>query len=276
MPDPAQRNPKHGTPRANVLGVFFGTERTEVTLAVPDGLNSLTISGSGSAAELQLEQAEAASRYNLLQNTDMDSAAHWTGTGLGAGDGISTDPDDSTAPKLQLDDSVLKLEGGYDTAKSYTQTLSVSGGLGDDYSFGAWVKSGSVSLSNKNTPDSTLERHCGIRVRLLNGSTEVDSKLLEANTLCPEWQFLSGSVRASGAYDTVEFSFLYDYNANESYFDGAQLFREKFAYVYDYDDEGRITRQGVVAFVSTDLSLIESLSSASREQKTSTGCFDIE
>ncbi len=214
-----------------------GTERTEVTIAVPDGLNSLTISGSGSADELQLEQAEAASRYNLLQNTDMDSAAHWTGTGLGAGDGISTDPDDSTAPKLQLDDSVLKLEGGYDTAKSYTQTLSVSGGLGDDYSFGAWVKSGSVS-----TPDSTLERHCGIRVRLLNGSTEVDSKLLEANTLCPEWQFLSGSLRASGAYDTVEFSFLYDYNANESYFDGAQLFREKFAYVYHYDDEGRVDK----------------------------------
>ena len=219
-----------------------GTERTEVTLAVPEGVSSLTISGSGSATELQLEQAEAASRYNLLHNTDMDSDAHWTGTGLEAGDGIATDPDDGTAPKLQLDNSVLKLEGGYDTAKSYTQTLSVSGGLGDDYSFGAWVKSGSVSLSNKNTPDSTLERHCGIRVRLLNGSTEVDSKLLEANTLCPEWQFLSGSVRASGAYDTVEFSFLYDYNANESYFDGAQLFREKFAYVYHYDDEGRVDK----------------------------------
>ena len=219
-----------------------GTERTEVTIAVPVGMSSLTITGSGSATELQLEQAEAASRYNLLQNTDMDSAAHWTGTGLGAGDGIATDPNDSTAPKLQLDNSVLKLEGGYNEAKSYTQTLSISGGLGDDYSFGAWVKSGSVSLSNKNTPDSTLERHCGIRVRLLNGSTEVDSKLLEANTLCPEWQFLSGSVRASGAYDTVEFSFLYDYNANESYFDGAQLFREKFAYVYHYDDEGRVDK----------------------------------
>ncbi len=218
------------------------TERTEVTIAVPEGMSSLTITGSGSATELQLEQAEAASRYNLLYNTDMDSAAHWTGTGLGAGDGIATDPNDSTAPKLQLDNSVLKLGGGYDTAKSYTQTLSISGGLGDDYSFGAWVKSGSVSLSNKNTPDSTLERHCGIRVRLLNGSTEVDSKLLEANTLCPEWQFLSGSVRASGAYDTVEFSFLYDYNANESYFDGAQLFREKFAYVYHYDDEGRVDK----------------------------------
>ena len=36
-PDPAQLNPKRGTPRVNILGVFFGTERTEVTLAVPEG-----------------------------------------------------------------------------------------------------------------------------------------------------------------------------------------------------------------------------------------------
>lgn len=70
----------------------------------------------------------------------------------------------------------------------------------------------------------------------------MDSKILDANTDCPEWQFLSGSVRATGAYDTVEFSFIYDYNTNSSSFDGAQLFREKFAYVLHYDDEGRLDK----------------------------------
>ena len=218
------------------------TERTEVTIAIPSGVTSLTISGSGSAWDLQLEQTEAASRYNLLSNTDMSSAAGWTGTNLGNNDGIVTLTDTWDNLKVRLDDSVLKLTGAASSVKSYTQTISVSGGLGDEYSFGGWVKSGSVPLSNKNDPDSTLKRHCGIRVRLLNGSTEVESKTVDANTACPEWQFISGSLRASEPYDTVEFSFVYEYNANESYFDGAQLFREKFAYIYDYDDEGRIEK----------------------------------
>ena len=217
-------------------------DRNEVTLAVPSGVTSLTISGSGSYSDLQLEQAEAASRYNLLVNTDMSSSSGWTGTNLGSNDGIVTLTDTWANLNVRLNDSVLKLEGVGTSTKSYTQTISVSGSMGDDYSFGGWVKSGSVPLGNKNYPNSPQERHCGIRVRLLNGSAEVDSKTVDANTDCQEWQFISGSVRASGAYDTVEFSFVYDYNANESYFDGAQLFREKFAYVYHYDDEGRVDK----------------------------------
>ncbi len=63
----------------------------------------------------------------------------------------------------------------------------------------------------------------------------------ETQALRGQLRRLSGSLRASGAYDTVEFSFVYDYNANVSCFDGAQLFREKFA-----------ARQGDVAFVLPD------------------------
>ena len=214
------------------------TERTEVTITIPSGVTSLTISGSGNASDLQLEQTEAASRYNLLVNADMSDSTGWVGTNLGSNDSIV----DVSGSRAKLNISALKLEGSGTSSKHYTQTISVNGSLGDDYSFGAWVKSESVPLGNQNSPNSNQDRHCGIRVRLLNGSTEVDSKTIDANTDCQEWQFISGSVRASGAYDTVEFSFVYDYNANVSCFDGAQLFREKFAYVYHYDDEGRIDK----------------------------------
>ena len=214
------------------------TDRTEVTITIPANVTSLTISGGGNAWDLQLEQMEAASRYNLLVNTDMSDSTGWVGTNLGSNDSIV----DVSGSRAKLNISALKLEGSGTSSKHYTQTISVSGSLGDDYSFGAWVKSKSVPLGNQNSPNSNQDRHCGIRVRLLNGSTEVDSKTIDANTDCQEWQFISGSVRASGAYDTVEFSFVYDYNANVSYFDGAQLFREKFAYVYHYDDEGRIDK----------------------------------
>ena len=215
-----------------------GTERTELTITVPSGVTSLTISGSGNAWDLQLEQAEAASRYNMLQNTDMNSSSSWTGTNLGANDGIDT----VSGSRAKLNSSALVLEGVGTGTKRYSQSVSVNGSAGDDYSFGGWVKSGSVPLNNPNRPNITPQRRCGIEVRLLSGSTEVDHKYVAANEDCQEWQFISGSVRASAAYDTVEYSFVYDYNANSSSFDGAQLFREKFAYVLHYDSEGRVDK----------------------------------
>ena len=214
------------------------TERTELTITVPSGVTSLTISGSGNVWDLQLEQAEAASRYNMLQNTDMNSSSGWTGTNLGANDGIDT----VSGSRAKLNSSALVLEGVGTGTKRYSQSVSVNGSAGDNYSFGGWVKSGSVPLNNPNRPNIALQRRCGIEVRLLNGSTEVDHKYVSANEDCQEWQFISGSIHAAEAYDTVEFSFVYDYNANVSSFDGAQLFREKFAYILHYDDEGRLDK----------------------------------
>ena len=126
--------------------------------------------------------------------------------------------------------------------KQYTQTINISGSNGDNYSFGGWVKAASAALDNVNSQnESDPERRFGIQVRLMNDGTVVAEKYIAANEACAEWQFISGSVQADAAYTAVEFSLIYDYNVNEAYFDGAQLFKEKFAYVYTYDDNGRIS-----------------------------------
>ena len=213
--------------------------RTEVTITIPSGVTTVTASGSTAFSELQLEQAEAASRYNMLLDTDMTSVTSWIGTGTADSDGQTTA---ETSPRANLDSNSIAITGSSTTAKQYTQTLQVSGVNGDKYSFGAWVKSASVPLGNLNTqtPDTDPTRRFGIQVRLLNGATVVAEKYIAANDACAEWQFISGSVDANAAYDTVEFSLVFDYNANIAYFDGAQLFKENFAYVYEYDDNGRI------------------------------------
>ena len=213
--------------------------RTEVTITIPSGVTTVTASGSTAFSELQLEQAEAASRYNMLLDTDMTSVTSWIGTGTADSDGQTTA---ETSPRANLDSNSIAITGSSTTAKQYTQTLQVSGVNGDKYSFGAWVKSASVPLGNLNTqtPDTDPTRRFGIQVRLLNGAIVVAEKYIAANDACAEWQFISGSVDANAAYDTVEFSLVFDYNANIAYFDGAQLFKENFAYVYEYDDNGRI------------------------------------
>ena len=43
---------------------------------------------------------------------------------------------------------------------------------------------------------------------------------------------------ATGAYTKATYTFIYDCNANKAYFDGAQLFREPFEYIYTYDSNG--------------------------------------
>lgn len=55
------------------------------------------------------------------------------------------------------------------------------------------------------------------------------------------WQFLSGKLTATGDYTSAEFAFVYENNGNEAWFDGAQLFREPFDYVYTYDNDGNLT-----------------------------------
>ena len=212
-------------------------QRAEVMLTVPAGTSSLTLSGPG-ASELQLERAESASRYNMLLDTDMTNVGAWTGIGTSAADGAASE----SGARASLDAACLKLTGEATVSKWFEQLVPVNGAAGDHYTFGCWVKPGSVSLSNTNAPGVTEARRCGILVQLCSGSSIVAQAYVGANPACPEWQFLSGSVQANGAYDRVKVCLMYNLNANTSYFDGVQLFRERFAYIYSYDSAGRVSK----------------------------------
>ena len=211
--------------------------RTEVTLTIPSGATSMTLHGSGTFTDMQLELTEAANRYNMLYNTDMNSLYDWTGTGTGSSDKIVT----KAGTRANLNTSALQITGSPTSTKKFSNTVTVSGSLGDEYTFGGWVLSGSVPLKNASTPGGSINRRCGIQVRLLNGSTQIANEYVAVNDACHEWQFLSGKISAPSAYTKVEFSFVYDYNANTSWFDGAMLFRERFSYVLNHDSQGRIT-----------------------------------
>lgn len=212
--------------------------RSELTVLIPSGANSVTlgassITGTAYFDDFQFEKAAAASRYNMLYNTDMGSLTNWTGSN-GAVENVS-------GSRGNLNTSALAIYGSAGSLRSYTQSISISNGsTGDNYSFGAWVKSNSVPLSNCLAPGYP-KRSCGIKVGLYNGSTLVKEEYVAANEDCGQWQFISGSVQATAAYNTVKFSYVYDRNVNTTYFDGAQLFRERFSAIYEYDDDGNVT-----------------------------------
>ncbi len=218
-------------------------DRVELTLT-PGVNSSFTISGS--ATEMQMETSLTSSRYNMLAEVDMNNISGlWQGSG---GEQIS-----DTTPRARLNLYALKLPGSPTETRKYTQTIPFAGSSSDKFTFGLWVKSESVSLDNRSRPDRLDEngnttqaplRRCGVEVLLKNGAETVGEAYVAANPACPEWQFLSGSVQttqAGSSFTSIEFSAVYDYNANSAYFDGAQLFHEGFADHYTYDDAGRIS-----------------------------------
>ena len=128
-------------------------ERSEVTVTVPIGVNQVTISGPNGFHDLQFEQTEAASRYNMLKQTDMTTTSEWTGTNISPEDGQCAEADS----RAHLDTYALQIHGNGKLAKQYTQTVTVSGSNGDNYSFGAWVKAASVPLNNINSQNKETD-----------------------------------------------------------------------------------------------------------------------
>ena len=127
-------------------------------------------------------------------------------------------------------------------SKRYTQTVSVSGTAGDIFTFGGWAKAATVPLDSASMETRTdYPRRAGIAVTLYNGTTAAGTSYVPVNEDVHYWQFLSGKLTATGDYTSVEYAFVYENNGNEAWFDGAQLFREPFDYVYTYDDDGNLT-----------------------------------
>ena len=120
--------------------------------------------------------------------------------------------------------------------------MSVSGTAGDIFTFGGWAKAATVPLDSASMETRTdYPRRAGIAVTLYNGTTAAGTSYVPVNEDVHYWQFLSGKLTATGDYTSAEFAFVYENNGNEAWFDGAQLFREPFDYVYTYDDDGNLT-----------------------------------
>ncbi len=141
-----------------------------------------------------------------------------------------------------LDTNALHLTGKGMVSKRYTQTVTVSGTAGDIFTFGGWAKAATVPLDSASMETRTdYPRRAGIAVTLYNGTTAAGTSYVPVNEDVHYWQFLSGKLTATGDYTSVEYAFVYENNGNEAWFDGAQLFREPFDYVYTYDDDGNLT-----------------------------------
>ena len=232
-----------------VSGAALSWQRESLTFTLPANASpSVTVqvklpntaAGTAYADCVMLEQADAMNRYNLLENGDLDSASGWTrSTSLGVNDQIVT-VDDALHP-ADFSSNIYKLSGSIGASKIVSQTISISGFTGDSFTYGGWAKVYTIPSHIINEGEAN-ERELGQRKLRLGfvGASETKYYEVSFNPDSTEWQYICGAAVAPFNYSAIVFSFEYNYNCNEAYFDGMQVFKEEFCESYTYDDEGNV------------------------------------
>ena len=118
--------------------------------------------------------------------------------------------------------------------------MKVSGNAGDTFVLAGWAKGDSAPLT------SGTNREFGIIATCYNASgTAVGTATARFNpdtNSASAWQYTAASLEATGAYTSVKIELAYDYNVNTVYFDGIQLYRERFADNYTYNANGNVEK----------------------------------
>ena len=224
-------------------------QRESLTFTLPSAASSSvtvqvklpgTVSGTAYADCVMLEQADAMNRYNLLENGDLDSTANWTrGSDLTSSDALVT-VSGSLHPEA-FTDSAYKLVGSSTADKTVSQTIPVSGSTGDCYTFGGWAQMNTIPAFTKNAGTSTEVNYGQRKLRLgFVGASETKYYEVSFNPDSTEWQYICGAAVAPFDYSSIVFRFEYNFNCNEAYFDGMQVFREEFCESYTYDSVGNV------------------------------------
>ena len=213
-------------------------------------LQSAYRTGDTSSVTVQIgdtsETISLVDHVNLLSNGDIsaDISGTWTGTAATGTDGAVNVENAAGETRGGLDTNALHLTGkglgleavyadgdGLRHGRGYLHVRRL--GEGRDRSSGQRVHGDPDGLP---APGG----HCGNAPT--TGTTAAGMQATSpVNEDVHYWQFLSGKLTATGDYTSVEYAFVYENNGNEAWFDGAQLFREPFDYVYTYDDDGNLT-----------------------------------
>ncbi len=216
-----------------------GFEKISVSFTIPSNANYTTlkaqfgISGTSGTAYfscIQLEENDGASEINLLSNSDFrysnnTSIPNW----------ITSSNVSVTTNQKRFGALSLKLSGSRLNSTYAKQTVSITGNAGDTFTFGGWVKAEkSITVPNDSVKAFSLY------IELFSGTNLVSPKRVDFNADTSQWQYLSGTISATGYYSSVRYSVFYDNNLNSIYFDGAELLRSSSSKEIVYDEFGNV------------------------------------
>lgn len=210
--------------RSSVTFELTGSRTVNVYTGLWDNYTTVYID------DIQLEAGYGESSFNMIENNGYtNGTSQWTITS--GGSGSTTD-----IPGFS---KYAYLNGSTSEQRSISQTITTSGDAGDVYSFGAWVKANSAPTGGSHHGDDPKPVF-QVKLTYYNGSTEVGSETIDANSDVYSWQFVSAESIAPASYTKIKVALVYDYNINKAYMTGAYCNKEQYGQTYTYDDDGNI------------------------------------
>ena len=219
-------------------------QRVQVPVTIPSGCDRIrvfaTLETYGSETEtvyfdcMQLEKKEAAGPYNFLTNPTcdmLDSSGNAIGWTLPSGGSTET---------FSGSNKWIRIAGAPASNRNAYQTISLSGDEGAVLVFGGTALGFSSAQCNDTENNS---RRFGLKLYLYNNDTLVTSKSLWFNTYTNEVQGISGSIKATGAFNKVIFRTLYNQEVNAAAFDNFYVYEDNYGTNYSYDSDGKLILQ---------------------------------
>ena len=239
-----------------------GWKRMQLVFKIPSGsapvktrvvVRAVDMKGTMWLDGFQLEEGEAASRFNLMTNVDFSSGLDGFVKAGNAGDldrvvTLSVDSGLYPPAKSGLGRNVFMAVGGPSENKRLVYELDISGNAGDCYMASAWGRGQSVPRTVPDTDKDRKDRHFGLCINFYDGEAAAAGKngnnyqYLEFGADTDSWQYLNGAAVAKQKYTKIQVMYLYNRNANRAYFTGLSFFKERYGNTFVYDDEGNIVR----------------------------------
>ena len=239
-----------------------GWKRMQLVFKIPSGstpvktrivVRAVDMKGTMWLDGFQLEEGEAASRFNLLTNVDFSNGLDGFVKAGNSGDldrvvTLSVDSGMYPPAKSGLGRNVFMAVGGPSENKRLVYELDISGNAGDCYMASAWGRGQSVPRTVPDTDKDRKDRHFGLCINFYDGEAAAAGKngnnyqYLEFGADTDSWQYLNGAAVAKQKYTKIQVMYLYNRNANRAYFTGLSFFKERYGNTFVYDDEGNIVR----------------------------------
>lgn len=225
-----------------------GWRRVSVTFTTPETISQVRVHlamkstiGKAYFDAIQLEKAENASSYNLIQNGSMERYSGYTPDDWGSFANItfSDNADCISSENPQNGSASFKISGDVTKTKILQQIIPVSGTENDTYIISAWARS-ETAVPIKDD----IKFKITIQV-WYSDNTYVIKKTPSFNTSITTWQFQSTAFNLSDGTDSnktpvsIRVFPNYSYQGNCAYFDNIQLVKEP-SQSYTYDEEGNV------------------------------------
>ena len=228
------------------VSIDGGWERISVTFtAQTTGNHTVGIYGTGMigtffADDAQVELGEAPSKFNLLENGNMNINNYgWT---MGSNASYVSSMGVNT---IDASERALKIIGSpSDTAANATQAVSINLPSTSTFVLSGWACANAVP-DNMNTAEDTaqdLNKQFGLRAIITYSDNTKEYHYIPFNPDLTDWQFTSMTVvpKASDkTISTITVVCAYEGNANIAYFDNISLVQE-VAQTLKYDKNGNV------------------------------------